>query len=630
MMTANDINNLSRAFGSDRRARACRVVPALDSIRLGAHRAVRLHTLRRRLQAAEVDVLRPRKRWSTNRTGARASRALPAARPDARPGVLPRTTGCVRRAARAVEGLEVARGAAATRCASAGFGFTQAGEIVSLGRQIEVSLADMPALQLVNARLRLDLLKRPPLRNRTGVFVLALRPLEFTANPIAAYPSGLDRERTVEAGDVVEAASLALYPLADAAPTTTDTVRAQLARAAFVDRNLPAIPPEILPLAVVALTGDNVRWIDVHLVRRQAGQAHSDVLGFGFAPRLLREAHLAHYRARLDELAGRSFAATQFFEALPPAGPLPATAVNAQDFSQMFFPAGVNAELSIIPDDELAALVEESMTLPPIDLTEPAIALNAVFVSLLIPVPRVQVRALAARLSGSVVRLPRPTLTTLTAKRLPIDTLRLITSPFDVRPSFDPNALIDNAWRAALEAARGGEGLWYARRRNLAYNESIAGRTVNVTTPDADLEGRVNDRMRDLGLLTRWREVNNRADVSRAELTRLMACRRSRRRWRTPRSRSERQGGRSRRVAEVAATVAQPGVGEGLAKLAEVKPELLNDRTTIKKLVDSGAVVALDRHLSSVGSAEVTRVAGALETEAGGRTIDVRPSGARR
>jgi hypothetical protein len=593
-------------------------------------------TLRRRLQVAEVDALRTRN-LLVDESHRRRPRYFDGRFLAARDLTRDQAYFLARQAAYAralgpgvVEGLEVARGTAAdTLRVTAGFGYTQAGEIVSLARQVEVSLADMPALQLVNARLRLDLLKRPPLRNRTGVFVLGLRPLEFTANPIAAYPSGLDRERTVEAGDVVEAAALALYPLADAAPGTADTVRSQLARAAFVDRNLPAIPPEILPLAVVALTGDNVRWIDVHLVRRQAGQAHSDVLGFGFAPRLLREAHLAHYRERLEELAGRSFAASQFFEALPPAGPLPEGAVNPQDFSQTFFPAGVNAELSIIPDDELAALVEESMTLPPIDLTEPAAAMNSVFVSLLIPVPRTQVRALAARLAGSVVRAPRPTLTTLAAKRLPIDTLRLITTPFISRPTFDPNALIDNAWRAALESARSSGGLWYARRRNLAYNESLAGRTVAVTGPEADIEGLLNDRMRDLGLLTRWRELNNRADVfTRGDLTRLMAA---------PALSSpalatatlallearpvERLG--SADVAEVAATVAQPGVGEGLAKLAEVKPELLSDRATVKKLVDSGAVLELDRHLSNAGSAEVARVAGALEGAAGGRTIDV-------
>lgn len=594
-------------------------------------------TLRRRLVTTEVDALRQRN-LLIDESHRRRPRYFDGRFLAARDLTRDQAYFLARQAAYAralgpgvVEGLEVARGAATDMLrVAAGFGYTPAGEIVSLSRSVEVSLADMPALQLLNTRLRLDLLKRPPLRNRTGIFVLGLRPLEFTANPIAAYPSGLDRERTVEAGDVVEAAALALYPLADAAPATADTVRAQLARAAFVDGSALAIPAEILPLAVVALSGDNVRFIDMHLVRRQAGQAHADVLGFGFARRLLREAHLAHYRDRLAELAGRSFVATQFFETLPPAGPLPEGAVNPQDFSQNFFPAGVNAELSIVPDDELAALVEESMTLPPIDLTLPAEALGSVFVSLLIPVPRAQVRALSARLSGAIARLPRPTLSRVAARRLPIDTLRLITAPFIVRPRFDPNVLIDNAWRAALDAARNTQGLWFARRRNLAYNEAIAGRTVAVAAPPADdLEGRINDRMRDLGLLTRWREINERADVfARADLARLFAA---------PAFESpvltnttvalleavEVPKLTPTEVAEIGAAVGQPGVGEGLARLAEIKPELLSNRNTVRKLVATGAVLELDRHLATVGAAEATRVAGELEGAAGESTIDV-------
>jgi hypothetical protein len=527
-----------------------------------------------------------------------------------------------------VEGLEVSRGARTdTLRVSGGFGYTQAGEIVSLSRPVEVSLADMPALQLLNARLRLDLLKRPPLRNRSGVFVLGLRPLEFTANPVAAYPSGLDRERTVEAGDVVEAAALALYPLADAAPATLDAVRAQLARATFVERAAPAIPPEILPLAVVALAGDNLRWIDVHLVRRQAGQAQADVLGFGFAPRLLAEAHLAHYRARLDELAGRSFAAAQVFEALPPAGPLPDGAIDAASFAQRYFPGGVTTELSIVPDDELPALVEESLALPPLDLTDPPEALAAVFVSLLIPVARPQLRALAAQLEGRVTRLPTPVAVLGPVKRLPIDRLRLLAAPLALRPTFDANVLIDRAWRAALEAARG--RLWFARRPNLAYNEAIAGRTVSVSVPAVDLEGRLNDRLRDFGVLTRFREVATRADVfGRAELTRLLA---------SPALDSpvlmqsaltllEAREGEKLAAADIAAVeaeVTRPGLGEGLARVAELKPELLADRATVTKLVSGGQALELDRHLAGASAAEVTRVTAALAAAAGGRTIDV-------
>jgi hypothetical protein len=598
-------------------------------------------TLRRRLLPTEVDALRARN-LLIDESHRRRPRYFDGRFLAARDLTRDQAYFLARQAAYAralgpgvVEGLEVSRGARADVLrVTGGFGYTPAGEIVSLSRPVEVSLADMPALQLLNARLRLDALKRPPLRNRTGIFAVGLRPLEFTANPIAAYPSGLDSERTVEAGDVVEAAALALFPLADAAPTTVDAVRRQLTRAAFVDRELPPIPAEILPLAIVALTGDNVRWIDVHVVRRQAGQAHSDVLGFGFAPRLLREAHLAHYRERLAELRGRPFAASQFFDALPPAGPLPSGAINPQDFSQTFFPAGVSAELSIVPDDELAGLVEESMTLPPIDLTEPAESLQSVFVSILLPVPRAQVRALAGRLSGALQRVPRPVLTTLPVKRLPLDKLRLITTPFVVRPVFDPNQVIDNAWRAALEAAAGAEGLWFARRRNLAYNESIAGRTVVVTTPRPNLEVLVTDRMRDFGLLTRFRELSDRTDVfGRAELTRTLAAPA----FATPAlagtvltALEAVTVGEGERIAvadvvEVAAPFSQPGVGEGLARLAEVSPDLISDRATVRKLVASGQVLELDRHLSTVNPAEVTRVAGEIERLTPGARIDLKP-----
>src|SRR4030095_5885285 len=225
-------------------------------------------TLRRRLLPTEVDALRARN-LLIDESHRRRPRYFDGRFLAARDLTRDQAYFLARQAAYAralgpgvVEGLEVSRGARADGLrVTGGFGETPAGEIVSLSRAVEVSLADMPALQLLNARLRLDALKRPPLRNRTGIFAVGLRPLEFTANPIGAYPSGLDSERTVEAGDVVEAAALALFPLADAAPTTVDAVRRQLTRAAFVDRELPPIPAEILPLAIVALTRHHGRWI---------------------------------------------------------------------------------------------------------------------------------------------------------------------------------------------------------------------------------------------------------------------------------------------------------------------------------------------------------------------------------
>jgi hypothetical protein len=507
-----------------------------------------------------------------------------------------------------VEGLEVSVGTSPDRIrVTRGFGYTSAGELVSLQSTLEVSLANLPALQLLAARLQLDRRRLPPLRNRAGVFVLGLRPLEFTANPVAAYPSGLEAERQVENGDVVEAAALTLAPLAEAAPRTIDALRARMAKRVFVEQVPLDVPAELLPLAVIALAGDNARWIDTALVRTAAGQPHADVLGFGFAPRQLREMHLAQYRAQLEPLRDRRFAATQFFDALPPAGPLPRGAIDANDFSQTFFPAGVDAELSIVPEDEVAALVEEAMTLPPIDLEASAQALDATFVSILLPLPREQVRVFAQRLSGGLVRAPRPRLPFSLVRRLPVETLRLIDRPIFVRPApIDPNAPIDNAWREALALAlRSALGIWYSRRRSLAYEEAIAGRTVSVR---AAIEGSrlvdlVNGRLGELGLADRFRTLSARTDVfANASMTRMLASPT----FESPVLASAALSALESRerldaaaVEEVAADFSRPGTGEGLNRLAALEPDLLTRPEAVNRLAASDRLLELDRRLAT-------------------------------
>ena len=308
-----------------------------------------------------------------------------------------------------VEGLMVTPGTVATELqVSAGFGYTAAGELVALTGPVRVSLAQLFVLQTLSLQLSTAKRPQPPLRNRTGVFVLGLRALEFSANPVSAYPTSLDAERTVEPGDIVEASALTLSFLSDAPADRIDALRGELARDVFVQQGGPSLPAETLPLAIVALAGDQVRWIDVHLARRAAGQSHADVLGFGFAPRLLREAHLAQYRAQLDDVMSRPLgsrpSASQFFSALPAAGPMPASAVSAADFSQSWLPPGVQAELTLVPQDEIAALVEESLTLPPIDLSLTAEVQASTSVSILVPVPREGLAGKAAELQQRLTR----------------------------------------------------------------------------------------------------------------------------------------------------------------------------------------------------------------------------------
>jgi hypothetical protein len=529
-----------------------------------------------------------------------------------------------------VEGLAVQRGARADEIqVTPGLGYTAGGELVSLQRLVTVSLADMPRLQALNTRLRQDRFAKPPLRNRTGTFALVLRPLEFTANPVSAYPSGLSQERVVEPGDIVEASALELVPLNEGNPAQLDATRVFLARNLFVNGGQLDLPPEVLPLAVVALVGDKLRWIDMHLLRRQAGQQHADVLGFGFAPRLLREAHLAQYRTRLDELRGRRFAATEFFEALPPAGPLPDEAIDAGDFSQHFFPAGIDTELSLVPEDELPAIVEASMSLPPLDLTEPANGQAFTRVSLLIPLPRARLAQAAAELAGQVNRIPPPLrfVGLGAGKRLPVDRLRDLLDPFPVRPVFDPALTTDRAWRSALEAARG--RLWYTRQRNLQISDAVLGRRVRLVPQQDNLEDLLGGRLRDFGMLTRFRDIATRTDLlTRADLTQWLASDA----FNSPlmlgaalakldAAAPEKFG--ATELATVSSELAQSAQGGGLARLAELKPDLVTDKTAVAKLLADGQVLQLDKHLGGASSGEVLRVADALVAASGGRSIDV-------
>ena len=85
-----------------------------------------------------------------------------------------------------------------TLVVSSGHGVTPSGELVLLPRNIDVQLANLPVAEQLSARFGLSRLPQPPLRSRTGLFVLALRPVEFTANPIGAYPTSITGQRTVE------------------------------------------------------------------------------------------------------------------------------------------------------------------------------------------------------------------------------------------------------------------------------------------------------------------------------------------------------------------------------------------------------------------------------------------------
>ena len=370
----------------------------------------------------------------------------------------------------------------------AGHGVTPSGELVTMNVPVTVDLADVPNLDRLNAAFGLAQMPSDvDASSRSGLYVVALRPVEFTANPIAAYPTTLQGARTSTDGDVIEAVAITLVPFTQSILNiSANEARASAAKTIFVDEKMPPMPANALPLAMIMLKGGHLQWVDPFLVRREVGAEHEDLVGLGLSPRAIREAFLLQYDQHLDwvlaQNPGRPIAAADNFHALPPAGRMPANTINA-DFSQLYFPSQVDVELSIIPEDELPALLEESLLLAPLDLTN-ANDLASTSVLVLVPKPRSELKVLEGKLT-SLTRTLRPVAPGLIARRAPIDALRGLLVGRVFLPPLDPSGGVDGAWRSELQ---GETELYYIRRRHLNYKASISPIIVEAGRDDVQDE----------------------------------------------------------------------------------------------------------------------------------------------
>lgn len=221
----------------------------------------------------------------------------------------------------------------------AGQGLTPAGELVLLPNDITIDLADLPDEQNLDSQFNLAPIPNTPARTRTGPYVLALRPVEFTANPIASYPTSIQGTRTTHDGDIVEATAISLVPYpsavswSGASSQDATQIRAALARQIFLSANPARLSDVLLPLAMIYLQRDLIVWVDPYLVRRDSGPEYAG-LRFGLTDPPTQRAFLMQYNSMLQETVSArltsgtsaSFAASLYFQALPPAGPVPSPA----------------------------------------------------------------------------------------------------------------------------------------------------------------------------------------------------------------------------------------------------------------------------------------------------------------
>ncbi len=402
----------------------------------------------------------------------------------------------------------------------AGHGLTPAGELVLLPRRVEVPLANIAQAEQLSARFGLGRLPVPPLRSRTGLFVLALRPVEYTANPVGAYPSSLTGQRTVEDGDTIEATAVILVPWPDdGASDDFAARRGRIAHGVFVAGAERTLSANVLPLALVAVRNNVVEWIDEPMVRRELGADRGDLPGLGFSPRALRLAHLLQHQEHLGDVlahlrAGTTFPAVAWFPALPSAGPLPPNVIDIRDFTQGYFPAEVDVDFAPIPDDELPALIEDALALPPIDLQSPAEALDSTGVLIVAPVPRNEWRAVIARLN-STSRLIKPAAPNLLARRKPFELLQRLRLPQGLPQPADPTSPSDADWQRLARLPN----LWFVRRRQIAARDDYTGAWSVVTGVDErTVEEGVRVRLADLGLADDFARLTARATPAAASL----------------------------------------------------------------------------------------------------------------
>ena len=509
-------------------------------------------------------------------------------------------------------GLEVSRGEGDRIEIAPGHGVTPAGELVVLPRAASVRLGDIPHAEQLSARFGLGRIAQPPLRNRTGLFVLALRPVEFTDNPVGAYPTTITGPRTVEDADIVEATAVVLVPWNDdGAADALDARRGRAAATIFAGDGARALSSNVLALAMIALQNNVPVWIDTPLVRRELGADRADLPGLGHAPRALRLAHLLQHQLHLaDALAangGRGFAARERFALLPSAGPIPPGMIDVRDFTQRYFPAEMAVDLSIIPEDELPALVEESLSLPPIDLTAAADTLESTAVLILAPVPRNEWRAVSARLADRL-RALRPAAINLVATRKPLEILQQLRIPRALPPSA-PSDPVDAEW-ARLSAL---PTLWFVRRRNLAYRDAFAGEAIRLAGLDRmdDLRPRLGGLGLDGALERVLATATPRAAV---EVNSLLA---SPRFADSPALTAAAIGELTRAgsvdqaaVLRVAAELSAPGVGDGLVRLETARTDTAPSKTALRELASGEADWrGADRAAASASAEELAPLA---------------------
>ena len=320
------------------------------------------------------------------------------------------------------------------------------------------------------------------------MFVLAASTVEYASNPIASYPVSATSSRSLEDSVINEAVLFTLSPFPIPGTNTESAEwRASAAHRIFMDNAEPSLPAGSLALAMLALVGNRVLWVDGPMVRRHCAPASGDIFGLGLVDESRRIAHFEQFEGVIGPVIAGSTAsalpAASLVRALPAMGRLPTGSValragagEPERLSQNWLPAAVPAELVALPEDEIEALLRESVQMPPIDLGASEAVLKNTPVSIIVPVPREDWAGTPAEVAEAALPLVPPP----AVGGAPTDSAAILDALLNGTPA--PTAgdtMLTAAWRTLLGRT---PFLWYARRRQFQRSDDpVSG--VLVTLP---------------------------------------------------------------------------------------------------------------------------------------------------
>lgn len=244
-----------------------------------------------------------------------------------------------------------------------GMAIAPSGRVLQLaGQTLEVNLGNSALITHLNQGYYR--------RFKRGLYLVALQYAEVGSDSAEAYPADLASQRRFNFNSFAEGVELTLVPLGVPLSHTTEVAARAGLVAEFMQHSgqRPELSDEAVALGLLALEQARPLWLDKGLVRRPLRQPG--------APDALQRDLATHYDELLDAvLATRNsggltagFAASQYFNLLPPWGRLPKAAVDPVNGSQTYFPAGYEVSIAPVRRDDLPAILAESSRLAPMHL----------------------------------------------------------------------------------------------------------------------------------------------------------------------------------------------------------------------------------------------------------------------